>query len=179
MRKLFPLLAALSIALLITSAASAQSAPPQSHQKQGSAADGLDPDEQAIHNYILTMDKVQKYADTSKKIRETTEKDPTLATEMKKITDADVNDRQRAALVAASPHLYALLKASGMTARDFVLIPVTIMTAGFALSMEEQGAQLPPFVNPTNVKFVRDHKKDIQQAGFMQKDEDSADPNSQ
>jgi hypothetical protein len=176
MRTLFAFLAVTAVMVIASPPASPQSATSRPKTKQAptqSTADAPDPDEQAIHNYVLTLNKVQKYAEASKKLREATAKDPALSAEVKKITDADVSDRQRIGMVAGSPKLYALLKGSGMNARDFVLLPMTVMTAGFALSMQEQGGQVAPFVNPANIIFVKDHKKDLEEAGFMQKEEPS------
>jgi len=180
MRAAFWFLSVIGMVLVASLTASPQSSTAHQTTKQApaqSAADAPDPDEQAIHNYLLTLEKVQKYAETSKKLREATAKDVALSAEVKKITDADVSDRQRIGMVASSPKLYAFLKGSGINARDFVLLPMTVMTAGFALSMQEQGGQVAPFVNPANIIFVKDHKKNLEDAGFMQK-EDASDSNS-
>jgi hypothetical protein len=181
MRTAFRLLSVAGMMLFASLTASPQSStapsPKAEQSPSQSAADAPDPDEQAIHNYLLTLDKVQKYAETSKKLRDATTKDAALSAEVKKITDADVSDRQRIGMVASSPKLYAFLKGSGINARDFVLLPMTVMTAGFALSMQEQGGQVAPFVNLANIIFVKDHKKDLEDAGFMQK-EDTSDSNS-
>src|SRR5579862_9834514 len=102
MRILFPFLAGTAMILLASPPASSQSTTPRPAPKQApaqSSADAPDPDEQAIHNYLLTLDKVQKYAETSKKLREATAKDLALSAEVKKITDADVSDRQRIGMV--------------------------------------------------------------------------------
>lgn len=167
------LLFAFILALATTSLAGTSSQAQQPHPAQkATPAEDQDPDEQAIHNYLLNLDKVQKYAEASKKLREVAAKDPAIAAEMEKITDAeDSTDRQKIGMIAASPHVYVMLRSAGLSARDFVMLPMTIMTAGFALSTQQQGGPAPPFVNPANIKFIRDHKEDLQKAGFVQREE--------
>jgi hypothetical protein len=135
-------------------------------------ADAPDPDEQAIRAYVLTMEKVQKYVDASGRLRDGATKDPTLSEELNRISDYEGTDKERIALIASSPHVYPVLKSTGITARDFVMIPTAIMTAGFAVQAQEQGQPTPPFVNPANIKFVRAHKKDLQEMGFMESPEE-------
>ena len=52
------------------------------------AAKGPDPDESAIHDFILNMDMVNKYAAVSKKLQAAAGSDPVMTAEMKKIEDS-------------------------------------------------------------------------------------------
>jgi hypothetical protein len=120
------------------------------------------PDEAAIHDYILSMEKVSNYATVGKKLQSAASADPVMAAEMKKVEDTDVSNVEKAALIEKSPHTAAFLKANGMTARDFVMIPMTVITAGIGLSAQDAKGKSPAFVNPANIQFVRDHKSELE-----------------
>src|SRR6202165_871830 len=76
-------------------------------QGAGHPDKGPNPDEPAIHDYVLTMDKIRKYADVAKRLEAAAKSDPALAAEMKKIEDADVYNVDKAAMVEKSPGLAA------------------------------------------------------------------------
>jgi hypothetical protein len=126
------------------------------------SASASNPDEAAIHDYILSMEKVNTYAAVGKKLQSAASADPAMAAEMKKVEDADVPNVEKASLIEKSLHTAAFLKANGMTARDFVLIPMTVITAGIALSAQDAKGKPPAFVNPANIQFVRDHKSELE-----------------
>jgi len=60
-----------------------------------------DPDELVIHEFILTMAKVQKFSDVAKKMNEIGNSDPVMVAEMKKISDSDTSNVNKAALLKA------------------------------------------------------------------------------
>ena len=122
---------------------------------------GFNPDELAIHDYILTMDKVNQYADVSRKLEAAAAKDPAMAAEMKKVENTNVYNVEKAALIEKSPRTAAFLKTSGMTAREFALIPMIGVTAGIASAAQEATHKPPAFVNPVNIQFVRDHRAEL------------------
>lgn len=133
----------------------------------GKKDDGSNPDEPAIHDYILTMPKIQKYSDVVKKLNEAGKSDPAMVAEMKKISDTDVPNVQKGAMIDKSPRLSAFLKANGVTGRDLVLLPIVALTAALATTAQDMKAQVPEFVNPANVQFVRDHKAEMEKYKVM------------
>jgi len=68
---------------------------------------------------------------------------------------------ERAALIEKSPHTAAFLKTNGMSAREFVLIPMTAVTAAIAAAAQDAKGKPPAFVNPANIQFVRDHRAEL------------------
>jgi hypothetical protein len=132
---------------------------PQTAKHSTNAAN---PDEAAIHDYMLSMDKINSYAAVGKKLQSAARTDPVMAAEMKKVEDANVPNVEKATLIEKSPNTAAFLKANGMTARDFVLIPMTVVTAGIALSAQDAKGKPPAFVNPANLQFVRDHRSELE-----------------
>jgi hypothetical protein len=71
-----------------------------------------------------------------------------------------------------SAKIAAFLKSNGMTARDFVFIPMTAFTAAMAIAAEDAKKQPPAFINPANIKFVRDHKDELEKLNLFASDED-------
>jgi len=115
------------------------------------AKDEPSPDEPIIHDYILTMDKVHRYAEVSRKGAEAAKSDPALAAEMKKVGDMDGYNVQKADMMEKSPHIAAFLKSNGMTARDFVFIPMTAFTAVMAIAVEDaKSSRRPSSTRPTS-----------------------------
>lgn len=129
--------------------------------------DGANPDEPAIHDYILTMPKIQKYSEVVKKLNDTGKSDPVMVAEMKKISDFDGYNMKKAEMIDKSPHLSAFLKANGLTGRDFVLTPMVALTAALATAAQDLKADPPDFVNPVNIQFVREHKAELEKYNLM------------
>src|SRR5437588_12805257 len=92
-------------------------------------ADKPNPDEPAIHDYVLTMDAVRKYADVGKQLGVAAQADKALSAEMKTIGETDAYNIDKAAMMEKAPRTAAFLKSHAMTAREFVLIPMTVVTA--------------------------------------------------
>ena len=136
-------------------------------QSKHAAKEEADPDEPVIHDHLLTMDKVHKYAEVAKKIEAASKADPALAAEMQKVTDTDVYNVQKAALAEKSPHLAAFLKSNGITARDFIFTPMVTFTAALAIAAEDAKGKPPAFVNPANIKFVREHKGELEKLNLF------------
>jgi hypothetical protein len=129
--------------------------------------DASNPDEPAIHDYLLTMPTIRKYSETVKKLNDTGKSDPVMVAEMKKISDFDGYNVQKAAMIDKSPHLSAFLKANGLTSRDFVLTPMVGLTAALAVAAQDLKADPPSFVNPANIQFVREHKAELEKYNLM------------
>lgn len=136
------------------------------------AKDAPNPDEPIIHDYVLTMDKVYKYADVSKKGEAAAKSDPALAAEMKRIGDMNGYNVEKADMMEKSPHIAAFLKSNGMTARDFVFIPMTAFTAALGIAAEDAKKQPPAFINAANINFVRDHKDELEKLSLFASDGD-------
>jgi hypothetical protein len=124
------------------------------------------PDEPVIHDYILKMDRVQLYATAVKEI-EAGAKDPAVEAEGKKVQDYNGYNVEKAKMIETScPHLNAWIVAHGMTAQEFVILPMTLITAGMASYAVDKGGKAPAFVNPANVQFVKDHKDELEKMGI-------------
>jgi hypothetical protein len=126
---------------------------------------GPTPDEKAIHDYVLTVDKAEKYAAFMKKIQ-TGGADPAVAAEMQKIRDVNAYNVEKADMMARSPKLASLFTGSGITPRDFVLLPLTIMSARVVAQNPQSSAKMP-YVTPQQVQFYKDHQADLEKWGLQ------------
>jgi|SRR3989442_7237359 len=124
-------------------------------------AKDANPDEPVIHDYILTVDKARKYAEIDKKVQIESKTNPSFAADFQKVEETSVN-MEKAAMIERSARLAAFFKRNGTTAHDFIFTPLTILTAAMAISLEDEKKQAPSFVNPVNIKFVREHKDELE-----------------
>src|ERR1700730_1409238 len=145
-------------------------------QGAGHPDKGPNPDEPAIHDYVLTMDKIKKYADVARRLEAAAKSDPALAAEMKKIEEADVYNVDKAAMIEKSPRGAAALTRNGISPRDFVLTPMTAFTAAIGIAAEDAKKQPPAYINPTNIKFVRDHKDQLEKLNLFEPALDKSSP---
>jgi len=124
------------------------------------------PDEPVIHDYILTMDRVQLYAAAVREI-EAGAQDPAVVAEGKKVQNYNGSSVAKARMIETScPHLNAWIQAHGMTAQEFEILPMTLITAGMASYAVDKGGKAPAYVNPANVQFVKDHKDELDKMGI-------------
>jgi hypothetical protein len=145
-------------------------------QGAGHPDNGPNPDEPAIRDYVLSMDKIRKYAEFSKKIEAAAKSDPALAAEMKKIEDAEVYNVDKAAMMEKSPKVAAALKSNDIAARDFVLTALTAFTAAIGIAAEDAKKQPPAYINPVNIKFVRAHKDELEKLNLFEPALDKSSP---
>jgi hypothetical protein len=125
-------------------------------------------DEAAIHDYILTMPKIETYAAASKDMA-AVQKDPAIASEANRLeADEKSSMLEKVRMIETTcPHMNAWIKAHGMNAREFMLIPMTLMTTGLAAYAKDQGGKDVAFVNPVNIAFYRQHKADIEKLNIQ------------
>lgn len=135
---------------------------PQVFSQRTSGASKLSGDEQAIHDYVLTMDRVQRYMDVATKLIAATRNDAALDVEVKKIAGADASNLEKVAIADRSPHIALFLKNNDTTPRDFVMTPLTLFSAMEAVVAKGKKSKASPFVNAVNIKFVLDHGAELE-----------------
>lgn len=121
-------------------------------------------DEAAIHDYVLTVAKVQTYAAALKDYQASGSKNDAIASECKGKIDDDkmsLTDKQKV-IESSCPAMNKWIQQHGLNAHDFLFLPMTAITAGLAQVATEQGGKPPAFVNPANVEFVKQHKADLE-----------------
>ena len=113
------------------------------------------------------MDKVRKYAEMSKNGEAAAKSDPALMAEMKKVGDFDGYNVQKADMMEKSPHIAAFLKSNGMTARDFVFIPMTALTAVTGCRRRRREKTAAGVCQPGQHRFVREHKNELEKLNLV------------
>ena len=125
------------------------------------AAAAADADDLAIRNYVLTVDKVTRYAAANAAYMKALESDPSLAAEQEAAeqepgdTIADLR-----AIMLRHPKLLAFFRQQGLTPDDTILLPLAIVNAAI---VAETGTALVD-VNPAHVAFVKQNKALIEKA---------------
>jgi len=128
-------------------------------------------DEAAIRDYVLTMPKIEAYAAAQKEY-EAGAKDPALAAEGKRLeADEKASMLEKVKMIETScPHMNAWILQHGMTPREFLLTPMTLMTVGIADYAKQKGGKVPDFISAANLQFYEQHKADIQKLGLSSGD---------
>ena len=131
-------------------------------------------DEAALHDYLLTMPLLQKYAAAMKDFQSAA-KDPGIQAESKLLEDNDKASMLEKVhqVETTCPHMNAWLKAHNLTAREFIMIPMTLMTTGIAEYAKEKGAKDVAYVNPANLAFYEQHKAEIDKLNIQAPSDDS------
>jgi hypothetical protein len=113
-------------------------------------------DEQALRDYQLSVGKVEKLCRVGERMREYVKTHPE-----EKHSDImkgkTLDDSVKA--IEARPEVMAMLKAAGVTPREFMLGTLTMMQATMMVSMRAQypEAKTPDNINPNNVELVQRH----------------------
>ncbi len=111
-----------------------------------------------VKNFVLTSDKLDKYADAVKAIRKVQKDDPALKRQMD-----DDNSKNPSNTIAGSvatiekyPPVVNALKSAGLPPRDFVVMTYTLINSAAAVHMKRAGVmkEYPDSVLPDNVTFV-------------------------
>jgi hypothetical protein len=115
-----------------------------------------------IKNYKLSMDKIKSCDVAVHKLLAAGKADPELKTAFKSTTTKKTLNEMVAA-VESNPKLMALVKSSGISARDFCLVPMGVMAAGGAYMIQTQykkdGSSL---ATAENIAFYAANKDEIE-----------------
>jgi hypothetical protein len=111
-----------------------------------------------VKNFVLTADKLDKYADAVKAIRKVQKDDPALKKQMD-----DDNSKNPSNTIAGSvaniekyPPVANAIKGAGLSPRDFVVMTYTLINSAAAVQMKKAATvkEYPSSVLPENAAFV-------------------------
>jgi hypothetical protein len=127
------------------------------------AAPSGDADLRELSRYTLTMADVQKYAAANANLA----KNP--KTEENEDDDSESDKEsldEMAARIGRIPEARKALEAAGLTPRQYAVITMALFQAVFAQYAVEQGADPAKVardagVNPANLRFVKEHKAEL------------------
>jgi hypothetical protein len=155
------LLSVFLLAVLTTVTASAVAQHPGDSQGLASA------DQAEVHQYRLTMEKVQQFVATVA-LHKLRESDPDL----KKRMDAQKSDNETISQEAADleqhfPQVAALVRSHGITPREYIVIFVALISDVSLVGMKRQGEikEYPPnSITPENAAFIEQNYDKLTQA---------------
>jgi hypothetical protein len=123
-----------------------------------------DADTREAKAYRLTMPKVNAFYAVTKSLRKLAATDPKACSAIDREDENEGGslNTQAKRIETAYPKVIPLLKGEGLTVREFLLLTAVQLQAGFAAHAKTMGMkELPADVNPENVAFMEQHKKEL------------------
>ena len=125
---------------------------------QGKRRGADDADQKELYDYVLTMDKLQRFAGVEKSLEDLAKQHSDVKDESNAKTLDEVAQK-----LQKYPDAVALLKKAGFTPRDYALCAMSILQTGMAVGMKKAGTykEYPPdmlkLVSKANLDFVEQH----------------------
>jgi D-arabinose 1-dehydrogenase-like Zn-dependent alcohol dehydrogenase len=110
-------------------------------------------------NYKLSMEKIKAYDSAMVKIQALFASDPALQSSM---MEAMKKGGMMAAL-ETNPKTMAVIKASGLTAQEFLIIPSCVQITASVYNSQAQGSAMGAMVSQENIAFYVKNKAEIDQ----------------
>jgi hypothetical protein len=118
-------------------------------------------DTKALAAYRLDMGNIKKTADVTAELFELAEKDHGLEDRVRSRPEEAIQDSVRR--VESEPKAMAVLKAHGLSAKDYVLTSFVWIGATVFAALDKDGtAKLPPEISRENASFVKAHKAELE-----------------
>ena len=112
-----------------------------------------------MKNYKLSMEKIKAYDSAMVKIQALFASDPALQSSM---MEAMKKGGMMAAL-ETNPKTMAVIKASGLTAQEFLIIPSCVQITASVYNSQAQGSAMGAMVSQENIAFYVKNKAEIDQ----------------
>ncbi|HEU4587474.1 MAG TPA: hypothetical protein VFS11_02430 [Gemmatimonadales bacterium] len=135
---------------------------PESHASAGSG--GADLNE--VRNYRLRMDKVERFFDANLRLAAAAK--GMDSTEGPDLSDANQSLDEMEAAIARHPQMSAAIRAAGLSPREYAVLSLAYLQAAMAGSiaaqqqLDDQAAAEQMQANAENIRFVREHKADLE-----------------
>jgi D-arabinose 1-dehydrogenase-like Zn-dependent alcohol dehydrogenase len=110
-------------------------------------------------NYKLSMEKIKAYDSATAKLQAVLASDPALQSSM---MEALKKGGMMAAL-EGNPKLMAVIKASGISAQEFLIIPSCVQITASVYNSQAQGSAMGAMVSQENIAFYVKNKVEIDQ----------------
>jgi D-arabinose 1-dehydrogenase-like Zn-dependent alcohol dehydrogenase len=110
-------------------------------------------------NYKLSMEKIKAYDSATAKLQAVLASDPALQSSM---MEALKKGGMMAAL-EGNPKLMAVIKASGIWAQEFLIIPSCVQITASVYNSQAQGSVMGAMVSQENIAFYVKNKVEIDQ----------------
>jgi hypothetical protein len=127
-----------------------------------------DAGEKEVFVYKLTMPRLRQYSQLLEKIGNASKSDPSLAKELEGKEQADQTlDQIVKYLETSAPRTMALAQASGFTAREFIVLPLCLLNAAVAASMQEQKRPDTNLASKENTDFVIKNRAELRKLHLL------------
>ena len=133
-----------------------------------------DAEQKELHDYVLTMDKINKMAAVTKAFQDYAKRHPEVNSD-KNSDSKSLDDMVQK--IQKLPEAQAILAKNGMSARDYAVGFFSLMQASIAVGAKKSGAykDYPPemlkLVTPANLAFVEQHFDEITKLTKMASDD--------
>jgi D-arabinose 1-dehydrogenase-like Zn-dependent alcohol dehydrogenase len=113
----------------------------------------------AAKNYKLSMEKIKAYDSANVKLQAVLASDPALQSSM---MEALKKGGMMAAL-ESNPKLMAVIKQSGISAQEFLIIPSCLQITASVYNSQAQGSAMGAMVSQENIAFYVKNKAELDQ----------------
>jgi len=131
------------------------------------AADLSPADKKAMHDYTLSMAKVQAMGAALNDFEKMSKSDPTLNKQAHNVGDTSKSFTEMEAKVASNPKMMAVYRAHGLSPADAVLMPFVLMYAGMIVEYPQTAAKLSDETSPQQVAFFKQNEKALKATAWL------------
>ncbi|HEX4534859.1 MAG TPA: hypothetical protein VH000_11555 [Rhizomicrobium sp.] len=120
-------------------------------------------DDTAVHDYVLTMDKVKAYEAADADLQAAARSSNALRGEIRQMAhEPDATSADLIAKFDKHPEIFAFYSKQGLSKADAALIPVTLLPACSAAQSPELAAGMSGLVAPQQVDFCKANMSELQ-----------------
>ena len=112
-----------------------------------------------MKNYKLSMEKIKAYDSATVKMQALFASDPALQSGMMEA----MKKGGMMAVLEGNPKTMAVIKASGLSAQEFLIIPSCIQITASVYNSQAQGSAMGAMVSQDNMAFYAKNKVEIDQ----------------
>ena len=111
--------------------------------------------EKALHDYVLTMQKVKAYAAAAEALEVASTSNPGLKAEIDSDSEATDTLAQQVAMFDRHPKVYAFYSARGLSKQEAVLVGQAVQGACSVAAYPQLAAKMAATVSPSQVAFCK------------------------
>ncbi|HWA30397.1 MAG TPA: hypothetical protein VG867_04840 [Rhizomicrobium sp.] len=124
-------------------------------------------DKKAMHDYVLSMDKVKAMGAALDDFKKMEKADPSLEKQANHMGDDSKSIAEMEAKVASNPKMMAVYRAHGLTPADAVVMPFVLMYAGMIVEYPSAGAKLSEETSPQQIAFFKQNEKALKATDWL------------
>jgi hypothetical protein len=127
-----------------------------------------DPDNKLLHDYVLTIPKLQAYDRAYGALISAARSDPSLKADSAAMSaEQDPTVADTIAKMDHHPRVYAFFQKQGLSKTEAALLPIVLMNACMAVQYPAIARQMADTVAPTQIDFCKANGAQIRTLGFF------------